>query len=221
MIYKLCPELSSGWWVCIIKKLYKLRLPSDYYMAELITSGAGSITSEEKQKLLQMSEVGLWIDRYDDIFSDFDPRPYSQRGLSDDFLIEAKKFTKEKASGTFEMVFLVPEALRKPDLESVIKKRLHEHFKKHYHLLKLEMAKIKKRGIALAVFGMMVMFAAYLVTTAEQNLFMNLIFIILEPSGWFMAFVGMEHIFYDTRDKKADLEFYTKMSKCEIKFKTY
>lgn len=176
---------------------------------------------EEKQELLQKSEVSLWIDHYDDIFSDFDPRPYSQRGLSDDFLIEAKKFIKEKASGTFELLFLVPELMRKPEAEGIIKKRLREHFKKHYHLLKQEMVQIKKKGALLAALGMLMMFAAYLVTTVEQNMLMNLIFIILEPSGWFLAFIGMEHIFYETKHKKADVEFYTKMSRCEIKFRSY
>ncbi|MEK6969467.1 MAG: hypothetical protein AABW48_03495 [Nanoarchaeota archaeon] len=176
---------------------------------------------EEKQELLQKSEVSLWIDHYDDIFSDFDPRPYSQRGLSDDFLIEAKKFIKEKASGSFELIFLVPELMRKPESEGIIKKRLREHFKKHHLLLKHDMVKIKKKGIALAAVGMLLMFAAYLVTTVEQNMLMNLIFIILEPSGWFLAFIGMEHIFYETKGKTPDLEFYTKMSRCEIKFRSY
>jgi len=35
-----------------------------------------------KKKLLQLSEISLIIDTYDDIFSDFDPRPYSQRALA-------------------------------------------------------------------------------------------------------------------------------------------
>ena len=39
--------------------------------------------------------VSLWLDNYDNIFSDFDPRSYAHRELSDDFLIEAKKVTHE------------------------------------------------------------------------------------------------------------------------------
>ena len=33
--------------------------------------------------------VSLWLDTYEDIFSDFDPRPYGQRALSEDFVAEA------------------------------------------------------------------------------------------------------------------------------------
>ena len=32
--------------------------------------------------------VSLVLESYNDIFSDFDPRNYSERALSDDFLIE-------------------------------------------------------------------------------------------------------------------------------------
>ena len=36
----------------------------------------------EKQDLLSKGEISILLDTYDDIFSDFDPRPYSQRALS-------------------------------------------------------------------------------------------------------------------------------------------
>ena len=51
------------------------------------------MSDEEKQKILEMSEISLILDTYDDMFSSFDPRPYSQRALSEDFLSEAKDTT--------------------------------------------------------------------------------------------------------------------------------
>ena len=74
-------------------------------------------------KLLQLSEISLIIDTYDDIFSDFDPRPYSQRALSDDFLLEARKASKDKVSGTFELNFLIPSHLKNKVHVVMIKKR--------------------------------------------------------------------------------------------------
>ena len=56
-------------------------------------------TTLEQTALLKKSEISLSLDNYDDIFSDFDPRPFSQRALSDDFLIEAKKASRDKVSG--------------------------------------------------------------------------------------------------------------------------
>jgi hypothetical protein len=32
------------------------------------------ISEEEKRKIFEISEVSLWLDSYDDIFSDFDPK---------------------------------------------------------------------------------------------------------------------------------------------------
>ena len=35
-------------------------------------------------------EVKFTIDQYEDIFSDFDPRPFSEKGLSEDFLFKSQ-----------------------------------------------------------------------------------------------------------------------------------
>src|SRR3989339_701864 len=68
-----------------------------------------TLTSEEKQSIRHISQVSMWLDGYDDIFSDFDPRPYSQRSLSDDFLSEAKKVSSGKTGDRLELRFLIPE----------------------------------------------------------------------------------------------------------------
>ena len=45
-----------------------------------------------QQSVLKLSEVSILIDSYDNIFSDFDPSEYSERTLSDGFIIQTKKF---------------------------------------------------------------------------------------------------------------------------------
>lgn len=179
------------------------------------------ILEKEKEKLLEMFEVSLWLDTYNDIFSSFDPRPYSQRALSDDFLIEAKKASREKVSGQIELKLLVPKKLRKIDQESVIKKRLLEHFKKHYNLLKKEERNIKVTGGILAFVGVLLMFAAGYLASLNTKIIHNFIIVLLEPAGWFMAWFGLERIFYISALKKADLEFYEKMRKAVISFWSY
>ena len=47
-------------------------------------------------------DISIWLDNYDDIFSGFDPKPYSERVLSDDFLTEVGKVCKEKDEGIDE-----------------------------------------------------------------------------------------------------------------------
>ncbi len=182
---------------------------------------------EEKGELLHLSEISLILNEYHDIFSDFDPRPYSQRSLSDDFLAEAKKAAKVKQSGEVELKFLVPENRRKAMHETVIKKRLHEYFRKHHELMKREIVETRSSGVKLTVLGFAFLFAStYLRLEEFRNPLMinNLeVFFatILEPAGWFTCWTGLEQMFLRPKDKKDDYEFYEKMSRAKISFISY
>jgi len=177
---------------------------------------------DNKQKLLRMSEVSLILDTYDDIFSDFDPRPYSTRALSDDFLLEVKKATKDKPSGTVELKFMMPHHSRNLVSENLIKRRLKEHFKRHYILAIDDVKKIRNKGISMTLAGVvMLMLSAYLRSLSYINLFTHFFIFLFEPAGWFTAWTGLDQIFYGVREMEPDLKFYEKMSQAEINFLPY
>ena len=48
------------------------------------------------KQLALLRDISIWLETYDDIFSDFDPKAYSERVLSDDFLVEIRKVSYEK-----------------------------------------------------------------------------------------------------------------------------
>ena len=176
---------------------------------------------EEKQKILEMSEVSLWLDNYDDIFSDFDPRPYSQRSLSDDFLNEAKKASRDKAD-KLELRLLVSQDKRDPKIDITVKKRLRDHFNKHAHLLKEEIKKTKRNSLTMVLIGLFLMLSASYVNSLELNtLLYSFLFVLLEPAGWFMTWFGLDGLFYASQRSKTEYDFYRKMSKCEIEFSSY
>jgi hypothetical protein len=180
------------------------------------------VSDEEKLRLLQMSEISLWLDGYDDIFSDFDPRQYSERSLSDDFLREAQKAAREKVSGVIDLKFLIPAAKRDVKLEDVIKKRLHEHFKKHHQSLEGEVRRLRVRGIMWAFLGMfLMMVSTFIRMKSPMDFGYQFLVVVFEPGGWFVTWFGLDQIFYAAGGKKAELEFYGKMSKCVIHFITY
>ena len=54
-----------------------------------------------EQRLRDLKEIGIVIDSWDDVFSDFDPRPLSERTVSGDFVDELKKRYKETRRGRF------------------------------------------------------------------------------------------------------------------------
>lgn len=174
------------------------------------------------KKILDMAEISLTLDNYDDIFSDFDPRVYSQRAISHDLLGELKRAIRSKPEGRTHISFIIPRHARNWESEEVIKKRLREHFKKHHLLLADEVKGIKRKGIFMAVFGvLMIMIATYIYSLELTNFIWHALIIILEPAGWFTAWTGLDEIYYTARQKKEDLDFYENMANAEIEFMSY
>jgi len=175
-----------------------------------------------KERLLSMSEIALWLDTYNDIFSDFDPRPFDQRSLSVDFLDEIKRASRDKASGQIELRFIIPKNLRKIDEESKIKRRLKDHFKRHSDLLKHETKKTNRTGISIAGLGFLFMFiGVFFHYLLGERIMTDILVTLFEPLGWFMMFYGFDTAFYSFRQKKPETNFYEKMVKAEISFISY
>ena len=84
-----------------------------------------------QSELFKHGNISLILDSYNDIFSSFDPRPYNEKALSDDFLIECKRAARDKDDHGFELILSVPKLKRNVNDEFKIKKRLREHFHKH------------------------------------------------------------------------------------------
>lgn len=174
------------------------------------------------EKLLSVSEISLWLDTYDDIFSDFDPRPYSQRTLSDDFLAEAKKASRERRDEALELNFLIPEKERKPSIEEVIKKRLKEHFRKHLQQIREDIKAKRMQGLLFMLVGAItILLASFILYKEAKQFIFSLLVVLLEPFGWFSMWHGLDLIFNIGSDERPNLKFYEKMIKAEIKFNTY
>ena len=67
--------------------------------------------------------ISLVLDSYNDIFSDFDPRDYSEKALSEDFLSECKRAARDKENH-IELRLLIPIKKRNSTHENKIRKRL-------------------------------------------------------------------------------------------------
>lgn len=175
------------------------------------------------KELLNKSEISLIIDNYDDIFSDFDPRPFTYRALSDDFLLEAKRASSDKPVEGLELKFLLPAHERKLVQEKAIRRRLREHFIRHYNLQLIEKRKILRKGFLFTFSGIILM----LVTTFllfkfhKSSLGFSFLIILLEPAGWFFLWEGLYILFFGPKNIEPDLNFYRKMTHIKISFWTY
>jgi len=178
-------------------------------------------SSDETKKILDLSEVSLTLDTYDDIFSDFDPRVYSQRAISHDLLDELKRATRE-SKDQLHLTFIIPREKRKWDEEELIKNRLRSHFKKHHIDMISQVKKLKYQGYGMSLLGALMIFVASIFYGSEiNNLALKFILTLLEPAGWFTAWTGLEDIYYTGREIKKELHFYEKMSNSEIEFLSY
>jgi hypothetical protein len=182
----------------------------------------------DKQKLLQLSEISLVLDTYDDIFSDFDPRNYDHRALSDDFLLEIKRATREKQTGVIELHFLIPVEQKKEHIELLIKRRLKDHFKKHYEQVLHDVAEVKRTGMTmiisgvfLSVFGAIFLHKLEAMPETFEQLVRGVLFFLLEPASWFLIWEGFDTLFGKWKELQPDLDFYRKMIRCEISFTGY
>lgn len=162
--------------------------------------------------------VQLSLDSYQDLFSDFDPRAYSERGLSDDFLHELKSAVREIFVEDFELILSLPEKERNLEMEKTITDRLHDYFKKHEQFLLKEKRSQIKSGLLMTAFGFLIMCGAWLLSWQESNKMMSLLKVILEPAGWFLSWAGLDKVFFSSNKNNHSIAFYKKAIKAKIVF---
>jgi hypothetical protein len=168
-----------------------------------------------------MPELSLWLDYYDDIYSDFDSRHYLKRRVSEDFLHElrmAKKTKKEKVTDIF---LLLPQDKRAEEAERVIAKSLVDFFKNQYQYNHDKYRKKLNQGILMIVVGLLIMMLnSYLNFKNIHSLLISVIKTVLDPAGWFLLWFGFDFIFYDLVEVKKERAFFAELSEVNIHFKS-
>ena len=177
------------------------------------------MVKEEKKGELNVDNISLVLNSYNDIFSSFDPRVYSEKALSDDFLIECEKAAVDKEED-FELRLLIPRHKRNINDEIKIKKRLKSHFQKHFDKESKKVKAIRREGLIWFFVGAIVMVAATFLYN-QEGFWFNLLFIMAEPASWFMFWEGLYKVFIEYKANLDDYEFYKKMNKAQIYFLNY
>ncbi|MBL7872546.1 MAG: hypothetical protein JNM78_13095 [Cyclobacteriaceae bacterium] len=171
---------------------------------------------------MEPAEVSMWLDSYNDIFSDFDPRPFQERMLSDDFISEARKACKEKKGGIRTFNLLLPAAIRNEQDEKRITSRLSAYFKHAYRQQYAKALEIKKKGLYFIGSGITLMLvASYVSFLKSEKYYVHILLVLFEPAGWFMLWAGLDHLVYTAQQLKEDLKFYTAMAHSQLVFVSY
>jgi len=177
--------------------------------------------SNTNKKIKELQEVAIAIDTWDDVFSDFDPRPLSERTLSEDFIIELRQRYRETSKGDVVVTICAPGFLEDKKSERTVAKRLKRHFLHRALLRKKEINRIRARGLVFVLCG--ICFLTFLTLTAYYQLFnelvINILSIVVMPLGWFGIWEGFSKIVDITPAYLQEEFFYKKLSKAQYRFK--
>lgn len=166
-----------------------------------------------------MRQLSISIDNYNDLFSDFDARGYSERSISEDFLFQLKKVVAESDEDIHELYFLITTKQHQIEQETIIIKRIQEHFKNRQNHYQQKKKKEQQKGLLFFLIGSVLLFiATYLLLVQKEYVLINAFIVVLEPAGWFLSWTGLETLFNNTKWRTHELSFYSKLKKCKIHF---
>jgi len=163
---------------------------------------------ERKRLSAYLSSVDIALDSYEELFSDFDPSPFSRRAFSGDFLKELMRRYSETRHGKFEVVFSLPKAVRNRETEALIKERLREHFEWQLGELREDINEDRRTGGFYIGAGAAVIALSVLLTTYGQaEVFLKILGEIILVPGWVGEFMGLEKILESKSQRKKQYEF--------------
>jgi hypothetical protein len=163
-----------------------------------------------------VGSVDLWLDSYDDIFSDFDPSPYERRGISEDFLNELVGRCKKNPDSEMHFRISVPKEKRDKEIEEGINSRLKGHFSAVSYRADAKAKKSKKFGTLLAGGGAFVYFGSFALELRFP--FIKEIREVLEFPCWFSMWEGLRRFIVERDPQVEKAAIYSRLAKADYVF---
>ncbi len=174
-----------------------------------------------EQRVQDLREIGIVIDTWDDIFSDFDPRPLGERIVSGDFVDELKKRYKETQSGELIITIYAPSSLKDEESEKIVTSRLKKYFRHKFLQKKKIVSIIRVRGLIFFIIGICSLSFLTLVTYFKflPELSIQILSIIFMPLGWFGIWEGLLKLVDTSPIVIRDEKLFEKLLKSTYHFK--
>ena len=182
---------------------------------------ADDAVKKTEQRVKDLREIGIVIDTWDDIFSDFDPRPLNERMVSGDFIDELKKRYKETRSANFIITIYVPRSLKDDQSQRMVTLRLKQHFRQKFLQKKKVLTFIRVRGLIFALVGISALSFLTLATYFKflSELTVQILGIVLMPLGWFGLWEGLSKLVDTSPVVIQDAQLFQNLSKAIYHFK--
>jgi len=174
-----------------------------------------------EQRKKDLKEIAIVIDDWDDVFSDFDPRPLSQRTVSGDFVEELKRRHRETARGNFTITIYAPIVLEDKESEKMVTHRLKKHFQLIFLQKKKTLTRARIRGAIFVLIGVVSLSFLTLATYFKflSPLTMDILSIILMPLGWFGFWEGLSKLIDTSPVFLQEEKLFERLSKATYQFK--
>jgi hypothetical protein len=160
-------------------------------------------------------QIEIALDTYDDIFSDFDIRPYRERHFSKDFLEELKLRTvKLDTRSKLAILLLVPRKERARKDEKLIVRRLTHFSGERYLAYRKKNITIALEALVLGIVGLGFLFLGNALNRFASGMFRDFLLI---PS-WYFIWSALERFLGTQRELQKKLNYYKKLSGASVFF---
>ncbi|MBS1527815.1 MAG: hypothetical protein JST19_19380 [Bacteroidetes bacterium] len=168
-----------------------------------------------------MAEIKLWLDSYEDIYSDFDSRHYLNRRISEDFLHELHTETKYLEQHAGDMILLLPREQRNEETEKIITNSLANYFRAQFLFHHDKCRHKLVRGVLFLIMGVGIMLLnSWIIYRSGESFTIIGLRVLLEPAGWFSLWAGLDFLLYDFAGLKKEETFYQELSEMHIHFQS-
>lgn len=176
-----------------------------------------------RQRIADLKELAIAIDSFEDLFSDFDPREYDKRDLSDDFLTEVQKRYRETGKGRYEVIFHAPKTIRNEKVENVVIQRIKQHFRNNAKQNQKGVSALRFRGSLYISFGVILLTVLTLLAYGKilSDFQIELLGVIFLPLGWFGIWEGFSKIVDIPYMLSSELELNQKLARANYQFKFF
>ncbi len=167
-------------------------------------------------------EISIWLDKYADLFSEYDESDFSARTLSDNFLTEVRKLVQEAGNNKVELKFNLMEDQPDPAVESFIIKNIHYYFAVKVKQAEAEKRKILRNGGLLTLAGFaLITFIILLGHTWSSIVVLKGFEMMMDPLGWFLTWTGLDMIFVQSKKEQPHIDFNRRMTNAKLTFAAF
>jgi hypothetical protein len=160
-------------------------------------------------------EIVITLESYNDIFDDFDPRPFNERSLSADFVnILHERIKKVDFSTHMTIILTVPKKQRSENEEKIIEGRLKEHFKNSVESWENKGKEIIETSIKDILVGLAIYVGGGMIDSYIHVLRQYLLI-----PAWFVTWRAVELLIIDYPKTGAKKQFYRYIGNAMIVFK--